>query len=154
MRLKIKRVDKSLPLPEYKTKGSVAFDIYSRIVETIKPREIKYLPSNLIIQVPKGYFLMIAARSSTHKKGLFMANGIGVLDQDYCGPEDEILIPLYNFTNKKVIVKKGDRIAQGILTPIKKAEWQEIKMITEKSRGGFGSTGAMETQNKNEKWEF
>ena len=141
MKLKIQRIDKSLPLPEYKTKGAVAFDIYSRTAEVIKPQEIKYLPSNLIIRVPRGHFLMIAARSSTHKKGLFMAHGVGVLDQDYCGPEDEIFIPLYNFTDKKVTIQKGDRIAQGILTPIQKAVWHEVDSIKKKSRGGFGSTG-------------
>lgn len=141
MKLKIQRIDKTLPLPEYKTEGAVAFDIYSRVNEFIKPREIKYLPSNLIIQVPKGYFLMIASRSSTHKKGLMLANGIGVLDQDYCGPKDEIFIPLYNFTDKKVQIEKGERIAQGILTPIKKAVWREVGSINKKSRGGFGSTG-------------
>ncbi|MDP3729414.1 MAG: dUTP diphosphatase [bacterium] len=141
MKIKIKRIDASLPLPEYKTKGAVAFDIYSRTNEIVKPLEIKYLPSNLIIQVPKGYFLMIAARSSTHKKGLFMAHGIGVLDQDYCGPEDEIFIPLYNFTKKKVMLEKGERIAQGILTPLQKAQWHEVSSIAKKSRGGFGSTG-------------
>ena len=141
MKLAIKRVDASLPLPEYKTKGAVAFDIYSREDKTIKPRTTELLPSNLIIKVPKGFFLLISSRSSTHKKGLFMAHGIGVLDQDYNGPKDEIFIPLYNFVDKEVAIERGERIAQGVLIPIRKVRWQEVGKIHHKSRGGFGSTG-------------
>ncbi len=130
-----------MPLPEYKTKGSVAFDIYSRVKKTVKPKKIELFPSNLIIKLPKEFFLLIASRSSTHKKGLFMAHGVGILDQDYNGPKDEIFIPLYNFTGKKVTIERGERIAQGVLIPIKKAEWHETDKTRSKSRGGFGSTG-------------
>jgi dUTP pyrophosphatase len=141
MKLTIKRIDASLPLPEYKTKGAVAFDIYSREAKTIKSKTIELLPSNLIIGVPRGFFLLIASRSSIHKKGLLMANGIGVWDQDFNGPKDEWLVPLYNFTNKKVVIDRGERIAQGVLIPIKKVSWQEVNEISKKSRGGLGSTG-------------
>ncbi len=141
MKLAIKRIDASLPLPEYKTKGAVAFDIYSRTNQSIRPGKVELLPSNLIIKLPKGFFLLIASRSSTHKKGLFMAHGVGILDQDYNGPKDEIFIPLYNFNDKKVLVERGERIAQGVLIPIQKAAWFEMDNIKRKSRGGFGSTG-------------
>lgn len=129
-----------LPLPEYKTKGAVAFDIYSREETIIKPGTTELLPSNLIIKVPKGYFLMTASRSSTHKKGLMMTNGVGIWDQDFHGPEDEWQVPLYNFVKKSVTVLKGERIAQGVLIPLQRAAWQEISDIKKKSRGGFGST--------------
>lgn len=141
MKLKIIRIDKTLPLPSYQTTGSVAFDMYSRIDAEIKPKELAILPSNLIIEVPQGYFLMVASRGSTSKRGLFKANGIGVIDQDYHGPKDEIGILLYNFSDQSVEVKRGDRIAQGLVIPIEKAEWEEIDQISLTSRGGFGSTG-------------
>lgn len=141
MRIKIKRVDKSLPLPEYQTAGSVAFDLCSRIDEVISAHGTKILPSNLIIHVPDGHFLLIAARSSTHKKGLLPANGIGIIDQDYSGEHDEIGILLYNFTDSPVEIKRGDRIAQGLILPYEKAEWEEEDEMGKNSRGGFGSTG-------------
>lgn len=141
MKVKIKRIDKSLPLPQYQTSGSVAFDMYSRTGEIVEPRAAKVLPSNLIIEVPKGYFLMIAARSSLGKKGLILGNGIGVIDQDYHGPRDEIGILVYNISDAAVEVKRGERIAQGLIIPIERAEWKEVEEINFKSRGGFGSTG-------------
>lgn len=141
MKVKIFRVDKALALPQYQTAGSVAFDIYSRADGEIAPHQAKIFPSNLIIQVPKGHFLIIVARSSLAKKGLMLANGIGIIDQDYHGPQDEIGILLYNATHEQMTIKKGERIAQGLIVPIQKAEWQEVSEIKKGSRGGFGSTG-------------
>ncbi|MBI4050097.1 MAG: dUTP diphosphatase [Candidatus Doudnabacteria bacterium] len=141
MKVKIKRIDESLPLPEHQTGGSVAFDFYSRIDASIKPHQFRILPSNLIIAVPEGYFLLIAARSSTHKRGLLPANGIGVIDQDYHGEKDEIGILVYNVTDKRVDIKRGERIAQGLIIPVERAEWVEGEKLREDSRGGFGSTG-------------
>ena len=141
MKLKIKRIDRELPLPEYKTGGAVAFDLYSREDKVIKPGKTELLPSNLIIEIPKGFFIMTASRSSTHKRGLLMANGVGIWDQDFHGAEDEWQVPLYNFSRQTVVVKRGERIAQAVLIPIHKANWQEITEAKKKSRGGFGSTG-------------
>ncbi len=141
MKIKIIRVDKSLPLPEYKTAGAVAFDLYSREKATIPAGAIVVLPSNFIIQVPEGYALMLASRSSTMKKGLFMVNGVGIIDQDFHGPEDEFKLPMQNFTNLPVTVERGERIGQGIILPIIKPEWEEVEKIKDESRGGFGTTG-------------
>jgi len=142
MILKIKRIDKNLPLPAYQTNGSVAFDLYSRINTTIKPKTIKLIPTNLIVQVPKGYMLFIALRSSTpQKKGLLLQNGVGIIDQDYCGKKDEIKMQLYNFTDKKIKISKGERLCQAVLVKIApQVQFKEIN-IKSKSRGGFGSTG-------------
>lgn len=142
MQIKIKRIDTSLPLPEYHTAGSVAFDFYSRTDMTIAPNNIAMLPSNFIIQTPPGYMLMIASRSSlAKKKGLKLGNGIGIIDQDYCGENDEINLLVHNFTDQEVKIEKGERLCQGVLVKIDKAEWQEVDKINDKSRGGFGSTG-------------
>lgn len=141
MKIEIKRLDKSLPLPQYHTSGSAGFDLYSRVDAIVPPGGTADLPSNLIIAVPEGFFLLIAARSSLSKKGLMLANGVGVSDSDYRGPEDEIRIRVLNFTKSTIAVKTGDRLAQGLVLPFKKADWEEIDEISDVSRGGFGSTG-------------
>lgn len=142
MQIKIKRIDVSFPLPEYQTAGSVAFDFYSRIDAVIPAGATSLLPSNFIIETPDGYMLMIAARSSlAKKKGLKIANGVGIIDQDYCGENDEISLLVHNYTSQDVKIEKGERLAQGVFVKIDKAEWQEVKEMSDKSRGGFGSTG-------------
>ncbi|MDP3741297.1 MAG: dUTP diphosphatase [bacterium] len=141
MKVKIVRIDKDLPLPEYQTEGSVAFDIYSREDAIIEPGKVKSVASNFIIEVPVGYMLMIAARSSLQKKGLRLANSVGIIDQDFQGPTDEIRVLLHNFFDTSTEIKRGDRIAQGLIVPIQKAEWDEVSEIKKDSRGGFGSTG-------------
>ena len=70
-----------------------------------------------------------------------LANGIGIIDQDYCGKNDEIKVLIYNFTNNTVTVKKKERIAQAILVKIARASFTEANETKTKSRGGFGSTG-------------
>ncbi len=69
------------------------------------------------------------------------ANAIGVIDQDYHGASDEIHLFVYNFTDEPVEVKRGDRLAQALIIPIQKVEFEEVKKIKDESRGGFGSTG-------------
>ncbi|QQS44605.1 dUTP diphosphatase [Candidatus Roizmanbacteria bacterium] len=143
MNIRIKRIDSSLPLPEYQTEGSVAFDLYAREKTTVQPWSPTIIPANIIVEVPEGYFLMLASRSSTPiKKNLIIANSIGVIDQDYHGDKDEIGIQVLNFSKENVTVEKGERIAQALLVQIAKVEtFVEVKSIKETSRGGFGSTG-------------
>lgn len=140
--VKITRIDETLPLPDYQTGGAVAFDLYSRIDATIDAHAMAMLPSNFIIEVPEGYALILASRSSLgKKKGLAMRNGIGVIDQDYSGPEDEIHLLLHNLTGEPVTVARGERLAQGLLVPVLRASWNEVEKKEGASRGGFGSTG-------------
>ena len=141
MKVRITRVYKPLPLPEYHTEGAVAFDLYSRVDDTLAPKERKLVPANFVIEVPKGHVLLIAARSSTPKKGLMLANSVGIIDQDFHGPDDEFRLWLYNVTDAPVEVKRGDRIAQALIVPIVKAEFEEVEKIKDESRGGFGTTG-------------
>jgi dUTP pyrophosphatase len=99
------------------------------------------VPTGLVLAVPPGHFLGVFARSSTPlKRGLMVANGVGIVDSDYCGPADEIKIEVFNFTASPVSVRRGDRLAQGVILPFVRAEWQETT-ATAPSRGGFGSTG-------------
>jgi len=141
LKVKIQRIDKELPLPVYETGGSVGFDLVAREDIEIKPGMIELVPSNCVVEVPAGYMLIVASRSSTpRKKGLTPPHGFGIIDHDYCGPEDEIKIQVYNFSPESVYVKKGEKIAQGVFVKIDKFEWEEVDNIKESSRGGFGST--------------
>lgn len=142
MKVKIQRLDKSLPLPVYETGGSVGFDILARETSTIPNGSIELIPANIIVEVPEGYMLVVASRSSTpRKKGLTPPHGFGVIDQDYCGPEDEIKIQVYNFSGDAVTIKKGEKIAQGVFVRVDKFEWEEVDNMDNDTRGGFGSTG-------------
>lgn len=140
-KIKAKRINKEIPLPEYKTSGAVAFDFTVRENCEIKPMSIGYVPLNMCIKPPKGFMLLMAARSSLHKRGLMLANGVALFDQDFCGDEDEYKAVLYNFTNKIEKIEKGDRLTQGVLVPIHICQFCEVDKMGEKKRGGFGSTG-------------
>jgi dUTP pyrophosphatase len=96
----------------------------------------------LVIEVPTGHFLGIFARSSTPlKRGLLVANGVGIVDPDYSGPNDEIMIQVLNFTGAEVQVRRGDRLAQGVVLPAPRVSWHEVADIRPVTRGGFGATG-------------
>lgn|SRR3989338_5124992 len=142
MKAKITRLDKSIELPKYHTSESAAFDIASNEDRVIQPGEVTVIRTGLVIEAPPGHFLLLASRSSVpKKKGLSIPNGIGVVDRDYAGPEDEILIQVYNFSNLPAEIKKGERLAQGFFLPVDQVEWEEVDVIREQSRGGHGSTG-------------
>jgi len=142
MQLKIKRLQHAVGLPEPATGGAAGFDLAAATDMDIPPRSIRLVGTGLVIAVPSGHFLGIFARSSTPlKRGLMVANGVGIIDSDYCGPEDEIKIQVFNITDAPVKVSRGDRLAQGILLPAPPIEWDEVDEIARPSRGGFGSTG-------------
>ena len=143
MDVRIKRVDTDLPLPAYQSDGAAGFDLYCRVQTTIGPGEVALLPANVVVATPPGYMLLVAARSSTpRRKGLSVPHGIGVIDQDYSGDGDEIHVQVYNFTNRPVIVERGERIAQAVFVRVDRATWQEVDTMEAPTRGGFGSTGA------------
>ncbi len=137
----IKRFDKNIPLPEYKTAGAAGFDLSARVGQVIAPHTIAYIPLNVAIAPPEGYFVLLAARSSLHKKGLMSANGIGIIDRDYSGNEDEYTAVLYNYTDREVQIGVGDRIMQGVFVPHIQGIFEEVDVMGGKSRGGFGTTG-------------
>lgn len=141
MKIKIKRFDKSLPLPVHKTSGAVAVDLCSRINLDIKPKEIVYIPMNVAIKIPDGYFVLLAPRSSTHKLGIQGINGVGIIDRDYCGNEDEYNFAVRNFTDSPVHIDKGTRLCQLILIKCENFDFDEVDEMENVSRGGFGSTG-------------
>src|SRR5262245_55107554 len=109
MRLRIKRLDSTVSLPTYATEEAAGFDLAASQDARLASRQIALVPTGVIIEVPTGHFLAIFARSSTPlKRGLVVANGVGVLDPDYCGPSDEVKIQLLNISGAEVQVKRGD----------------------------------------------
>lgn len=105
-------------VPQRQTKHSAGYDLASIEDVDINPGEIKMIPTGLKVLLPDNEALLIFPRSSLGiKKGLMMSNSVGVIDSDYYNNENNeghIMIPLYNFSNKKVAVSKGERVAQGI----------------------------------------
>ena len=131
-----------MSLPSYGTGDAAGFDLASAHDLIVGPRQIALVRTGLVIEVPTGYFLAIFARSSTPlKRGLIIANGVGVIDPDYSGPNDEVMIQVMNVTQTEVRIERGDRLAQGIVLPAPRVTWQEVSEIREVTRGGFGSTG-------------
>jgi dUTP pyrophosphatase len=142
MNVRIARLHPDAVLPRYETEGAAAFDLSAVDDVVVKPGGVALVPTGLSVEVPPGMFLGIFARSSTPlKRGLMVANGVGVVDPDYCGPEDEVKIAVMNFTDAPVTVRRGDRIAQGIFLAAPRVAWEEVDRLRPKSRGGFGATG-------------
>ncbi len=141
--VKFKKILPNAVIPEYKTKGAAGFDLALAKDVVIAPRSIVMAHTGLVVQIPEGYFLMIASRSSSPvKKGVNLANSIGVLDSDYCGPNDEVLLLLQNVTDHEVHLSSGDRVAQGVVLPAPQVAFQEIDGdVLAVDRGGLGSTG-------------
>ncbi|MEX0895570.1 MAG: dUTP diphosphatase [Patescibacteria group bacterium] len=136
-----KRFDQDVPAPEYATEDAAALDLSARLTVTIKPRQIGYVPLNIALQLPQGYWALLAARSSLHKRGVMMANGIGVGDYDFRGDSDEYQAALLNFTDQPVIIERGDRIVQLLVLSREPVELHEADAFDSENRGGFGSTG-------------
>ena len=135
MKLATKRFDKTIPLPKYQ-KLAAGFDFKCRKGAVIKPGETKVIPSNLAIEVPEGFFLLVAPRSSTWSRlGLIMPHSIGISDPFYRADGQEIALLLYNPTKKPAIIKKGDSIAQGVLLKYEKVEFDETKSLSNSKIG-------------------
>jgi dUTP pyrophosphatase len=142
MNVRIRRLRPDIPLPRYESDQAAAFDFTAADEVVVEPGRVGLVPTGLVVEVPAGMFLGIFARSSTPvKRGLMVANGVGVIDPDYCGPADEVKIAVMNFTGSAVTVRRGDRLAQGIFLTAPRVTWDEVEQLRDGSRGGFGATG-------------
>lgn len=142
MNVRIKRLRPHAELPTYHTSGAAAFDLAAAEDTTVQPGEVALVPTGLVVEVPPGMFLGVFARSSTPlKRGLIVANGVGVVDPDYSGPQDEVKVAVLNFRHAPITVTRGERIAQGIFLPCPRVNWIEADELATSSRGGFGATG-------------
>lgn len=142
MQLKFKRLHPNAILPKYQTDGAVGFDFHA-LEQTIAPSGMTVMVrTGWAVEVPEGYELQIRDRSGTcFKTGLMVKNSPGTIDPDYRG---EVGIIIYN-TGERYghCINRGDRIAQGVLKKVPRAEIVEVDELNETSRGegGWGSTG-------------
>src|SRR5262245_11426418 len=135
MRLKIRRLDPTISLPGYGTDEAAGFDLAAAHDVRVAPGQIALVRTGLVIEVPTGHFLGIFARSSTPlKRGLMVANGVGVIDPDYSGPNDEVMVQVLNFTASEVMVQRGDRLAQAVVLPAPRVTWDEVSEIRQETR--------------------
>jgi dUTP pyrophosphatase len=141
MDVPILRLRDSTADPTYATPGSVGFDLSTAEPVDIEPGAIALVGTGLVFATPSGWCLLVCLRSSTPRKfGVLQPHAIGVIDEDYCGPEDELRLQLLNFTSAPVHIPAGSRIAQGVFVRTERATWSTHDSALE-SRGGFGSTG-------------
>jgi len=141
--IKIKLLKENAKVPTYGSVYSAGADLYACINEDIhiKPFETAFISTGLSIEIKEGFVGLIYARSGLScKEGLAPANKVGVIDSDYRG---ELIIALYNQSNKEKVVKQNDRIAQIVFTPYVKGNFEVIENLsnTQRGKGGFGSTG-------------
>jgi dUTP pyrophosphatase len=141
MKVRISKTRFDAVIPEYRSAGACCFDIHCLEDATLAPGAMADLPTGLIFAVPEGYMLLVAPRSSTPKKGVNMPHGIGIIDQDFRGPADELRLRIRNFTDVPVDIKKGDRLCQAGFVRVDRVEWEEGPPLASQTRGGFGSTG-------------
>ncbi len=139
----VKKLNPKVELPKYKTEGSSGMDLKALIEKPIiiKPQNSFLIPTGLSIAIPEDTEVQIRPRSGlAAKSSISVLNTPGTIDSDYRG---EIKIILFNHGKEEFTVNNGDRIAQMILIPVLKAEFEEVKELPETVRGsgGFGSTG-------------
>lgn len=130
-------------LPNYETIASAGMDLRANLSEpvTLNPLERAIIKTGLFIELPIGYEAQVRPRSGlAAKKGVTVLNSPGTVDADYRG---EIGVILVNLSNEAFVVENGERIAQLIIAKHERAEWNEVQVLSETSRGegGFGSTG-------------
>ena len=143
VKILIKKLNSKVKLPSYKTDGSSGMDLMAFIDKpvTILPQKSELIPTGLSIAIPNNTEVQIRPRSGLAvKNNISVLNTPGTVDSDYRG---EIKVILYNHGNKEFIVNNDDRIAQMVLVPLIKANFEEVENLPETIRGegGFGSTG-------------
>ena len=143
VRILIKKTSKEVITPKYKTEGSSGVDLSAFLNEkvVIKPNSSELIPTGLQVAIPEELEIQIRPRSGlAAKESMGVLNSPGTIDSDYRG---ELKIILFNHGDKDFIINNGDRIAQMVLVPILKMEFEEVDNLpdTVRGRGGFGSTG-------------
>ncbi len=146
MAVKVYRLNKKNPLPDYMSKGASGIDLFASLDRdmTLPPGGYKCIPTGIIISLPAGYEAQVRPRSGLAlKHGVTVLNTPGTVDSDYRG---EIMVILVNHGKKPLILKNGMRIAQMVIAKVEKVSVFEVAAReeidrTERNRGGFGHTG-------------
>ncbi len=135
--------DRDLPLPRYMTPGAAGADVFAALEQplVLQPLERAAVPTGLAVEIPQGWEMQVRPRSGLAlRDGVTVLNGPGTIDSDYRG---EVRILLVNLGVQPVTLRRGDRIAQWVVSPAPQAEFVEIDQLdsTTRGAGGFGSTG-------------
>jgi len=146
IKIKIQRIDNKyndIPLPEYSTEGSSGLDIRAALDDefVLATGKVTLVPTNLRVEIPLGYEIQVRPRSGlAANHGIGILNSPGTIDSDYRG---ELKIILFNFGEKDFVIKRGDRIAQIVLSKVYRADLDESDNLNNSKRaeGGFGHTG-------------
>ena len=141
--MKVKKLNEKAKQPTYGSEFSAGADLYALTDETItvNPGETVLVHTGLAMEIPVGYGGFIYARSGlATKKALAPANKVGVIDADYRG---EVMVALHNHSEKAAVIENGERIAQLVIAPFYKVEFELADELSDTVRGsgGFGSTG-------------
>lgn len=139
--LVFKRLSEGALIPQYQTSGASGFDFVASEDALVEPGKVTLISTGLAVEIPEGYEIQVRARSGlSARAGLFLVNGVGTIDADYRG---EIKIIASTCLNQPLAIRRGDRIAQGVLCRVELAEIQTGQDLSQTSRGagGFGSTG-------------
>ena len=143
VKILIKKTNKEVTTPKYKTDGSSGVDLSAFLDKeiVIKPNSSDLIPTGLQVAIPEEFEIQIRPRSGlAAKESIGVLNSPGTIDSDYRG---ELKIILFNHGKEDFIINNGDRIAQMVLVPIIKMEFEEVDSLPEtiRGQGGFGSTG-------------
>ena len=143
VKILVKKLDSRVKLPSYKTIGSSGMDLMALTDKpiTILPKKSYLVPTGISVAIPKNYEIQIRPRSGlAAKNNISVLNTPGTIDSDYRG---EIKIILFNHGSEEFLINNGDRIAQIVLMPVHKIDFEEVDNLpdTVRGEGGFGSTG-------------
>ncbi|OYD08568.1 dUTP diphosphatase [Paludifilum halophilum] len=165
VRVKVKKVKEDAVIPQYATYGSAGFDLVAAEDVVIEPGETKLVPTGLAFEIPVGYEMQVRMRSGIAKRtNLRLPNAVGTIDSDYrgevfmmfentifCGPLTQVydingVAPhddIARYRKGTHLIRKGDRVAQGVIVPVMRALFVESDELsgTKRGEGGFGSTG-------------
>jgi dUTP pyrophosphatase len=141
---RLKHGTADIPLPQYATEGAAGMDMRAAVSDKmiLAPGSVGLIPTGFIIELPAGFEAQIRPRSGLAlKHGIGILNSPGTIDSDYRG---EVKIILMNFSNEAFTIQRGDRIAQMVVAPVSRVQWDEVPVleITERGAGGFGHTGS------------
>ena len=141
LRVLVRRLDPTLPLPTYARQDDAGLDLRAAETTTLEPGARALVPTGLAVAIPSGYAGFVLPRSGLAlRHGLTLLNAPGLIDAGYRG---EIKVLLINHDRASVTVARGERIAQLVLQPIERADLIEVHELppTDRGAGGFGSTG-------------
>lgn len=150
MEVKVKKLNEKATLPQYETEHAAAMDVRACLDAPmiLQPLERAMVPTGLAFEIPEGHEMQVRARSGLSiKHGITMVNGVGTIDADYRG---ELNILVINLGQEAFEIEPDMRIAQLLVTKYEKVSWQLTEDLSETARGagGFGSTGFVQTFDK------